>query len=69
MGSAATDASVRTIATPGRLTDMARLLYDAECALHAAHQSQVAAWIAAADARLHEAVAEYLLASTALVKQ
>ena len=31
-------------------------LYDAECALHAAHQSGVEPWIAAATERLHEAV-------------
>lgn len=37
-------------------------LYDAECALHAAHQSGVEEWIAAAAAKLHEAVVEYLAA-------
>jgi hypothetical protein len=34
----------------------ARHLYDAECALHAARQSRVDEWIAAAYDRLHEAV-------------
>jgi hypothetical protein len=37
-------------------------LYDAECALHAAHQSHVPAWIDAAQARLHDRVVEYLAA-------
>lgn len=37
-------------------------LYDAECALHAAHQSGVDAWIEAAAAKLHEAVIEHLAA-------
>jgi hypothetical protein len=37
-------------------------LYDAECALHAAHQSGVDAWIAAAADKLHQAVADYLVA-------
>ncbi|WP_375481054.1 hypothetical protein [uncultured Jatrophihabitans sp.] len=35
-------------------------LYDAECALHAAHQSGVDAWITAATNELHQAVADYL---------
>ena len=34
-------------------------LYDAECALHAAHQSGVDDWIAKAAERLHEAVVVY----------
>ena len=33
-----------------------RALYDAECALHAARQSHVPQWIAAAAERLHTAV-------------
>lgn len=37
-------------------------LYDAECALHVAHQTHVDAWITAASDRLHEAVADYLAA-------
>ena len=35
-------------------------LYDAECALHVAHQTHVDAWITAASDRLHEAVADHL---------
>jgi hypothetical protein len=42
----------------------AQRLYDAECALHIAHQSQVDAWIAAADAKLHDAISAYLAALT-----
>lgn len=34
-------------------------LYRAECALHAAFESQVDAWISAAYDRLHEAIAEH----------
>lgn len=45
-----------------RLRRAARHLYDAECALHDAHQSHVDAWIFAASERLHAAVAEYLAA-------
>ncbi|HEY2778990.1 MAG TPA: hypothetical protein VGI77_13920 [Gaiellaceae bacterium] len=37
-------------------------LYDAETALHAARQTHVDAWIAAAGDRLHDAVAAYLSA-------
>ena len=33
-------------------------LYDAECALHAARQSRIDAWIAAAADHLHQAVIE-----------
>lgn len=40
-------------------------LYDAECALHAAHQSHVEEWIAAASLKLHYAVGEYLAAIAA----
>ena len=40
-------------------------LYNAECALHAPHQSHVDAWIAAANNRLHEALSEYLAAEAA----
>lgn len=36
-------------------------LYEAECALHAAHQSRVDTWTNAASRRLHEAVSEYLI--------
>lgn len=40
--------------------DAARHLYEAEVALHIAHQSHVDAWIAAAADRLHDAVVEHL---------
>jgi hypothetical protein len=36
-----------------------RRLYDAETALHAARQSGVDAWVAAAYDRLHEAILEH----------
>ncbi len=39
-------------------------LYDAECALHAAHQTGNDAWIDAANAKLHVAVVEYLATLT-----
>lgn len=45
-----------------RVQAAAQHLYDAECALHIAHQSHVDAWIAAAADRLHEAVIEHLAA-------
>ncbi len=38
----------------------ARRLYDAECALHAAHQSNLDEWIARASDRLHETLEAYL---------
>jgi hypothetical protein len=37
-------------------------LYDAECALHVAHQTHVDSWITAASDRLHRAVADHLTA-------
>jgi len=40
-------------------------LYNAECALHAAHQSHIDAWIAAASNRLHEALSESLAVDAA----
>ena len=42
----------------------ARRLYEAEVALHIAHQSHVDAWVAAASDRLDEAVVEHLAAIT-----
>ena len=39
-----------------------RHVFDAECALHIAHQSHVESWVEAASQRLHEALAEYLTA-------
>ncbi|SOD74996.1 hypothetical protein SAMN05892883_4194 [Jatrophihabitans sp. GAS493] len=41
------------------LSIAAQHLYDAECALHIAHQTRVDTWIAAASDRLHEADVEY----------
>ena len=41
--------------------ETARRLYDAEWALHCAHQTGIDAWIAAASDHLHEAVRGYLL--------
>lgn len=37
----------------------AQKLYDAECALHAAHQSHVDEWITAASDHLHRAIVAY----------
>jgi hypothetical protein len=48
-----------------RVDAACRNLYDAECALHTAHQSHVDSWIAAAGERLHEAIAEHLFAARA----
>ncbi len=42
--------------------EAARHLYDAEVALHIAHQSHVDAWITAAADRLHDALVEHLRA-------
>jgi WhiB family transcriptional regulator, redox-sensing transcriptional regulator len=59
--------STKPTSTPERTTERrvhtaATRLYEAECALHAAHQSRVDAWIDAASQKLHDAVAEYLAA-------
>ena len=51
-----------TMATAERLDTAARQLYDAECALHAAHQAHDDAWVSAASERLHAAVESYLAA-------
>jgi hypothetical protein len=40
-------------------------LYDAECALHTAHQTGVDGWITAASNRLHDAVLEFSAAQDA----
>ena len=37
----------------------ARRMYDAECALHIAHQTGVDQWVTAAGDRLHEAILAY----------
>jgi hypothetical protein len=47
------------------VTTIACHLYDAECALHASHQSHVEAWIVAASEKLHQAVVEHLAAVAA----
>ena len=49
-------------ADENRAHDTACHLYDAECALHVAHQTHVDAWITAASDRLHQAVADHLAA-------
>jgi hypothetical protein len=55
-----------TAADPDRLhaavNAAARRLYDAEAALHIARQTGVYAWIGAACARLHEAIADHIAA-------
>lgn len=48
-----------------RVALTARHLYDAECALHDAHQSHVDEWIAAASEHLHIALVEHLAAEAA----
>jgi hypothetical protein len=42
-------------------------LYDAECALHAARQSHVDAWISAASDKLHQAILELDAAAASTV--
>ena len=61
-----TTATVATLdcTAEDRVATAARHLYDAEGALHAAHQSHVDQWIAAANDRLHEAVTSYRFAVT-----
>jgi hypothetical protein len=41
------------------IRDAARQLYEAECALHDARQTDVDSWIAAASAHLHRAIVQY----------
>lgn len=50
------------IAGADLLQAAAHRLYDAETALHAARQTHIDAWIAAAGDRLHDAVSAYLAA-------
>ena len=57
--SAATDITVRIAAAADRM-------YRAECALHAARQAHVDAWVAAAYDRLHEAIVEHTTAVAAM---
>lgn len=56
------DTENANIAEEDRIQATAGLLYDAECALHVAHQTHVDAWITAASDRLHQAVADHLAA-------
>ena len=51
--------------TADAINRTAEEVYDAECALHAARQTHVDAWIAAAGDRLHEALVRYLAAIAA----
>jgi hypothetical protein len=44
----------------------ARKLYEAELAVHDAHQSQVDPWISAAHDKLHTAVVRYVAAQAAV---
>lgn len=61
-------ASVPGLTTPSnpendrRVALAAHRLYEAELALHDAHQSHVEAWIAATSDKLHQAVLEHLAA-------
>jgi hypothetical protein len=48
--------------TPERAA--ARRMYEAEVALHAARQSRVDEWVAAATEKLHEAIVEHLAATS-----
>jgi hypothetical protein len=57
-----TDTAGASTANEDRAHDTARHLYDAECALHVAHQTHVDAWITTASDRLHQAVADHLAA-------
>ncbi|SOD74993.1 hypothetical protein SAMN05892883_4191 [Jatrophihabitans sp. GAS493] len=40
----------------------AHKLFDAECALHVAHQTHVDAWVDAANRKLHDAISDLLAA-------
>jgi hypothetical protein len=53
---------VTTGAQTARVRAAAARLYDAECALHIAHQTQVDAWVVAASVKLHDAVVEHVAA-------
>jgi hypothetical protein len=55
----------RTRTDGTRVEAAAQHLYEAECALHDAHQSQVDEWITAASNRLHDALVEHLAAEAA----
>jgi hypothetical protein len=47
---------IAATAVSDRIGQAAQALYDAECALHAAHQAGDDVWTAAAADRLHEAI-------------
>jgi hypothetical protein len=69
-GTTTSPSSDPTAELPAALTEAcqqaAEREYDAECALHAARQSHVDPWIAAAADRLHEAVQAHIAAEAAL---
>jgi hypothetical protein len=60
------DIAADKVFAANRVAIAERRLYDAEGALHAAHQSGVDTWIAAASDRLHEAIVEHIAAVNAL---
>lgn len=53
--------AVPTQAPADRVAAAGRRLYDAEVALHHAHQTKVDEWISAAADGLHEAIVDYEL--------
>jgi WhiB family transcriptional regulator, redox-sensing transcriptional regulator len=61
----ATVTPVTSTGNQDRLDIAAARLYEAECALHAAHQSHAEGWITAASQKLHQAVTAYLRAAGA----
>jgi hypothetical protein len=52
-----------TSTSPDRISLAATRLYDAEFALHAARETQVDAWVAAAYDKLHLAILEHAAAT------
>jgi hypothetical protein len=58
----ATTITTDRIQADARVRAAAAHVYDAECALHAARQAHVDAWIAAASDKLHAAIVEHLSA-------
>ena len=59
MTTAITHDTAQVTTAQERLAAEARRLYDAETALHIAHQTRIDQWIAAAGDRLHEAIVAY----------
>ncbi|PZS29519.1 MAG: hypothetical protein DLM61_12735 [Pseudonocardiales bacterium] len=57
-----TNTPTTTSTTDEQIRAAACHMYDAECALHIAHQSHVDSWIMAASLKLHEAITEHLAA-------